>query len=142
MQRSGEHLSRLNWHKQRMIADKKTALVIDDDESLGEALRDTLESMGIETTFCFNGMTAIELCKERCFSFIVTDYRMPGMNGEEITRALRLQCPDAFIVGLSADNRRKEFIDAGANVFFSKPFSFQVLASLIEKIAAMSDRMK
>jgi DNA-binding response OmpR family regulator len=125
-----------------MITAKKTALVIDDDESLGEALRDTFESIGIETTYCFDGRTAIELCKERCFTFIVTDYRMPGMDGVETSRALRLQCPDVFIVGLSADDKRKEFIEAGANVFFSKPFSFQTLASLIEKIAAVSDRMK
>jgi len=121
---------------------KRTALIIDDDQMIGEALRVMLESMGFETNYCESGAAALELTKERCFAFILTDYRMPEMDGVEVTRALRPLCPDAFIIGLSAENKRKEFIEAGAYVFFSKPLPFKVLLSLIEKIDAVSQRMK
>lgn len=120
----------------------KTALIIDDDQMLGEALRSMLETQGYETTYCESGTAALELTKERKFDVILTEYRMPDMNGAQVTRELRFRCPDAFIVGISAENRREEFIEAGANVFFSKPLPFEVLSSLIEKIDAVSQRMK
>ncbi len=116
-----------------MITDKKTALVIDDDRMLGEPLCTTLESLGFETTYCDSGSTALGLAKEKCFAVILIDYRMPEMDGAKVTQALRLQCPRAFIIGLSAENKRAEFVEAGADTFFTKPFPFNELYEVIQK---------
>lgn len=110
---------------------KKRVLIIDDNEQLRSALCDLIKGEGFEVTCCDDGLTAIHLAKEQCFDAIITDYNMPGMNGVEVAKALRAQCPDAFILALTSASNEKEFLLAGANVFFHKPFS---ITDIIAKI--------
>lgn len=114
---------------------KKTVLIIDDDELLSDALRDLIQREGFEVTCCDNGLAALDQAKEKCFNVIITDYNMPGMNGVEVTRVLRVQCPDAFIIGLTSASKEEEFRGAGADAFFNKPFSVK------EVIVAVSGKL-
>jgi DNA-binding response OmpR family regulator len=114
------------------LSEKKAVLVIDDDKAIGAVLADLLQSEGFEVICCDSGLAALGLAKGKCFNVIITDYRMPGMDGLETTRALRLQCPDALIIGFSSEHKRNEFLDAGADAFFKKPFSFKEIISLID----------
>ncbi len=111
--------------------DKKSVLIIDDDTVISDVLSDILQSEGCEVICCDNGATALDLSKEKCFDIIITDYRMPGMNGVEITRALRSRCGNSFIIGFSAEYKEKAFLEAGADVFFKKPVSFKEIVTLI-----------
>lgn len=115
---------------------KKTVLIIDDDELLSGALRALIQREGFEVICCGNGLDALDLTKGKCINVIITDYNMPGMDGVEVTRALRGQCPAAFIIGLTSAPKEEEFRSAGADAFFNKPFSIK------EVIEAVSGQLR
>lgn len=100
---------------------KKTILVVDDDKLVGEAIKRLLENDGHAVSCCYSGTDAIKLSEERYYDVILTDYYMPGMNGDEVSRLLRHHSPDVYIIGCSSDGERKrDFLNAGANVFILK----------------------
>lgn len=111
--------------------EKKTVLIIDDNGAVRGVLREILEPTGLAVSCCGDGYSALELSEKKCFDVIITDYRMPGMTGADITRLLRARCPDTFIIGISAGHKDKDFIEAGADVFLRKPFPFKELVSMI-----------
>jgi DNA-binding response OmpR family regulator len=115
------------------MTEKKTVLIIDDDKAISGFLHEMLQSDGFEVSCCDDGMSALGLAKEKCFDVVITDYRMPGMDGVEITRSLRLQCSGSFIIGISSECKGKNFFDAGADAFLKKPFPFKDLISIIIK---------
>mgnify|MGYP000477223559 CR=1 FL=1 len=111
---------------------KKRVLIIEDNYMLSKVLQDLLESDGFEVSQCDNGTHALSVSESTCFDVIISDYRLPGLNGAQVTRSLRDRCRGSFIVGCSAEPREKDFLDAGADVFLKKPFRFSELISLIE----------
>lgn len=119
------------------MSDQKSVLVIDDENYIHDAIRIALEKIGIEVVCCSSGMEALELAQSRRFCVIVTDYQMPEMTGAVLTELLRTRLPGSYIIGLSGEKREKDFLDAGANAFFKKPFPFGDLISLIEQKVAV-----
>jgi DNA-binding response OmpR family regulator len=110
---------------------KGPILIIDDDQMISDALCDLLHADGFEVRRCADGESALDAVQEGCYRVVITDYRMPGMSGTEITRLLRARCPDAFIIGLSAEQKGAAFLEAGANAFLNKPFLYDELMSLV-----------
>lgn len=106
-------------------------LIIDDDPMISDALGALLRADGFEVRLCTDGASALDATRERCYRVVITDYRMPGMCGTDIARLLRAQCPDALIIGLSAEQKGAAFLEAGANAFLNKPFMYDELMSLI-----------
>jgi CheY-like chemotaxis protein len=111
---------------------KKAVLVIEDVSVIREALCSVLESEGFEVSGCDDGLSALAAAAEKDFQIIITDYRMPNMNGVDTTKILRERFPASIIIGLSSDNKSAEFLGAGANAFLSKPFKFDELTQLIK----------
>jgi len=83
-------------------------------------LRLLLESSGYVTDCCENGSRALDKMNEKGFGILLTDYRMPGMNGDELTAMIRSQYPEVFIIGFSIEVKGQAFLDAGANIFIGK----------------------
>ena len=114
------------------MPEKKAVLIIDDDEMIRNVLHYILASAGFSASCCDNGPAALDLSKRERFHIIITDYHMDGMNGADITKKLRIQCPDSLIIGISGEHMEKDFFEAGADAFYQKPFSPKVLVSLIK----------
>lgn len=76
-------------------------LLVDDNE-LGLGARKTLlEEQGYSVTTATSGETALELFRRKAFDIVITDFRMPGMNGIELIHQLRSQKPEVPIILLS-----------------------------------------
>lgn len=114
------------------MTEKRKVLIVDDDDAVSGALYNLIPSESFDVVRCDNGLTALDFASEKCFDVVITDYRMPGMNGVEITKSLRFKCPDSFIIGLSAENVERDFLAAGADAFVKKPFSPGKLLTMIE----------
>lgn len=74
-----------------------------------------------------NGLEALEMINMFDFDIVITDIRMPGMTGIELTKTLRKNGFKAPIIGLSANNlksERDECLDIGMNSYIVKPYSF------------------
>lgn len=107
-------------------------LIIDDDRTTRDSLGMLLEFEGYNVSSCGSGASAFDLVKEKCFEVILIDYRMPEMNGDEVTRILRLLCPDALVIGFSIETKDRMFLAAGADAFISKNALVHELVPLIK----------
>ncbi len=110
---------------------RKNVLVIEDVSSVREFLCQLLTNDGFEVQGCDDGMSALT-ASERPVHVIITDYHMPNMNGIEATRQLRARFPAAIIIGVSSDDKGKDFLAAGADAFLLKPYRYADLLSIIE----------
>jgi DNA-binding response OmpR family regulator len=111
---------------------KRNALVIEHAKSLRDPLCAMLESSGFNPSGFPDAAPAIEAAANRNYQVVIVDYHLNEMNGVSVSRFLRMCYPTALIVGISADDRKEEFLLAGgADAFFQKPCRFADVLSLI-----------
>lgn len=113
------------------MGDKRSVLVIDDTLLARETLCAVLETVGFEVFGCEDGWSALDAAAKKDFHVIITDYRMPNMNGVDATKRLRVRFPAAIIIGISSDDVKKKFLAAGADAFLLKPYRYRDLLTLI-----------
>ena len=116
-------------------------LLAEDNELNAEIAQALLESEGIVVTRAADGNEAVELYVSRpagSFDAILMDIMMPGMNGYEATRAIRLSekvdAADIPIIALTANafaEDAKAAHDAGMNAHLSKPLDFNKLKNIL-----------
>lgn len=105
-------------------------LVVDDDKQLCESAIDSLNKIGINAESVFDGESAIELVKKRCeerndFQIILLDWKLPGIDGIETARRIRMQSggdvPLLLISAYDWSEIEQEAKEAGISGFISKP---------------------
>lgn len=106
-------------------------LVIEDVEMLRHYLCEMLEYAGFTVHGCDNGTAALKAATKERFHIVIVDFRMPGMNGVEATKQLRVRFPECFIIGVSSEDKRAEFLNAGADTFLQKPYGAKEIVNLI-----------
>ncbi|MCK5126888.1 MAG: response regulator [candidate division Zixibacteria bacterium] len=119
---------------------KASFLVVDDEQIVLSLVEDTLTDEGYSITTSISSTEAVEIAKNRQFDFLLTDIRMPGMNGIELARELRLLNPTIgviFMTGYANLDTAKQAIKEGAYDYIMKPFELseirQALARAVEK---------
>ncbi len=118
---------------------EKEILVIDDEQMILEMLDQILSSAGYVVRTALGGKEALELFTEHPVKLVLTDIKMPGIDGYQLLREIKKKEPDARIVlmsGYSNDLSIREAIELGADEFVVKPFKgreiLQVLESAME----------
>jgi two-component system KDP operon response regulator KdpE len=109
-------------------------LIVDYDDSIRWALRETLTNLRFEVSEATSGEQAIALIRTVRFDAVLLESRMPGMNGLEACRKIRELAPRLAIVVLTArhsDAEKLELLGAGADDYIIKPFEAQELAGSI-----------
>lgn len=108
---------------------KRTILLIDDEPQIRRVLRTSLSAHGAHVLDVQTGEEAIELLREHTVDLILLDLNMPGMGGFETCRSIRngWDVPIIVVSVRESDNDKVEALDAGADDFVSKPFSFDEL---------------
>lgn len=109
----------------------KNILVIDDQAAIREFLYDLLSIGGFSVTCCPDGPSALRAAESRVFDIVITDFNMPFMTGAEVTKSFRRSFPAAIIIGVSSDERKEDFVSAGADSFLQKPYRCADLIALI-----------
>lgn len=119
-----------------------SVLIVDDDVKLANLLTNLLRQLGIGRVHqCSNGAEALAQLKEVHVDFVITDWRMPVMDGIEMLRRLRndevyrsIQAiPVIMLTGYCEAHQVHLARDAGANVYLIKPFTArQLLTRIIE----------
>jgi len=115
-----------------------TILVAEDDESNYKYIEIVLKKSDFKVVRASNGFETIEICKNNPeISLVLTDMKMPGMDGLEATREIRKFLPHLPIVALSAFisiQDRNTALEAGCNDYIVKPVN---KTKLIETIVKM-----
>jgi CheY-like chemotaxis protein len=92
----------------------KRILVVDDDERVLFVLHDTLTRLGSEYEIVTapNGHEALDRARKMPFDLIITDLRMPGMDGVELTEAVRTLSPSTVVIWITAYGRQETNAEA------------------------------
>ncbi len=108
-------------------------MLIDDEPQIRRVLRTSLASQGANVLDVQNGEEALELLKHQTVDLVLLDLNMPGMGGLETCRAIRQgwSMPVIIVSVRESDKEKVEALDAGADDFVNKPFSFDELMARI-----------
>jgi len=109
---------------------KKSILLVDDNRMLLDTFQKILRLDGHDVTCFQNGKQALDSLGQNMFQIAIVDYNLPGMNGAQFVKAIRSQCPDALIIGFSLEFKEKEFLEAGADVFYIKSHVHEMMSRI------------
>lgn len=112
-------------------------LVVDDEEYVRDILRDVLKKEGCEAVVARNGYQALSFFEKQQFDAVFTDVGMPGMNGWELSRAVRQRnanVPIAIITGWGEAVGSQERQAAQVDWVLTKPFDTTQIADLADKV--------
>jgi len=118
-------------------------LVVDDEEFILDTAKETLEGAGYRAVTAGGAEEALEIMQEHGTEVdaVITDLRMPHINGFDLIRALCTDYPDLPIVAASglADGRTDEAVEAGARTFLAKPFTAEKLQAALQEVLTTAD---
>jgi DNA-binding response OmpR family regulator len=100
----------------------RSIMVVDDNDPLRMEFGRLLESGGWSVTLCEDGSSAIRKVMAGSYDAVLIDFSLPDIRGHVVTETLRMIMPRACIIGMSFRDREEEFLTAGADTFFLKPF--------------------
>jgi|GEM_PF-1078325 len=119
---------------------KPTVLVCDDEADLVELLTMTIEELGVNVLKAYNGEEALNLVKSNRIDTIVTDLKMPKMDGLQFIRevsALDKKIPVIFCSGFADRGVLVQFIKIGAFAFIEKPFESDLVSATVRSALKM-----
>ena len=123
----------------------KRLLVVDDEPRLLRAVAVDLRGEGYEVTTAQNGAEALALVARQMPDLIVSDIRMPGIDGYALARQLRRNestalIPIVFLTAKDATADRIEGFRAGVDAYLTKPFEPDELLAIIASILNRVER--
>jgi CheY-like chemotaxis protein len=119
----------------------KSILVIDDEELVAVSLKRLLKKEGYNVAVAGNGKEAIDEVKESDFDLIISDVRMPEMDGIEIIKQIR-SCleksnkkpvPEILITGYADSDKYEEALGLKVTEYLYKPFDNAELLRVVKK---------
>ena len=99
-------------------------LIVDDEESIRDMLVDSLESEGYQTCVAMNSIEGLRQLAEQKPDLVVSDIRMPGMDGYTFCRHVQKwgDIPIILMTGVPQEMRWFRQMDIGASAYLAKPF--------------------
>ncbi len=117
-------------------------LVVEDDVRVADFLERGLKAEGYTITLARNGSKGLELARAGDYALIILDWMLPGMNGIEITQALRagrIMTPILMLTAMGALTDRVQGLRVGADDYLVKPFAFEELLARMEAMRRRAD---
>ena len=120
----------------------KRITVVDDDEDICRIAHHRLTSMGMGVDVHFDGTSGLEAIVADPPDLAIIDVLMPGMNGLEVTRAIRANkatkdLPVVIFSALVKPDDHEAGLEAGADHYVIKPFSVSALGAFVDKILGL-----
>jgi len=111
-------------------------LVIDDEMIVCESCQRILEEEAYEVEIALSGREAFEKMKENPFDIVMTDLKMPEIDGMEVLKKFRKEYPDAIIImitGYGTAQTAAEALKLGAFGYLPKPFTPDEVSLVVKK---------
>ena len=113
----------------------KKILVVDDEESLKEIMKIRLGKLGYDPKFAENGKDALEILENEKFPLILTDLKMPEIDGTELCMKIKERNPDTVIYAFSGGVTELDYDqleEKGFDGLLCKPVTYEVLERAIK----------
>ncbi len=117
-----------------MSESRKHLLIVDDESALREAIAERLADHGFDVEQVPNGEQALQRLSEFAFDILITDLRLPGIDGGRVLDAALERYPDIIALVITGFGTVKDAVDAikqGAADFITKPFQFDALLHVL-----------
>lgn len=121
-----------------VVGARKNLLIVDDDDAFRKALAEGISLMegGVSVYTAENGEQAVAIIRNIAMDLVITDLRMPAMDGAELALWLAEDRPSLPVIVMSAyaDSGTVREIEAKGNHFLDKPLDFNELMVKIRKL--------
>ncbi len=116
-----------------------TILVLDDEKSIAEMLAEMLGLLGYTARVSHSGAQALELIEKEHFDLVISDFRMPGMNGRQFYEQALRKRPELarriiFLTGDVVNEETQEFLKSMGNPHIAKPFSLSAVKTVVSEV--------
>ena len=132
-----------NMGKNNKVAQGARISIVDDDESMREAITTLVGSMGLTADEFSSAEDFLNSGRCQICDCLILDIRMPGLSGLELQRRLAADncpVPIVFITAHYSEDERARAIETGAVDFLSKPFTEQELLNAIDASLAIAKK--
>ena len=125
----------------------KRVLVVDDEEAILALVRDALGPTGLELDVARDGETALRQMRLNTYDATICDWRMPGMNGQQVYEQLRsfdLKASERmiFVTGDVVNERTQSFIRERGNLALGKPFTLNEIRDAVRQVIESGTAVK
>jgi DNA-binding response OmpR family regulator len=120
----------------------KPILLIDDEEKFALMLQELLQVSGYEADYCLNPVEAVERLGREHYDLVITDYKMPQMDGSEFLQKARKINPDLPVIMISGLMNMSELIkvaNIGVTLVLEKPFKTEDLLEHVDRFVKSGD---
>ena len=117
-----------------MSEGQKHLLIVDDENALREAIAERLADHGFMVEQAASGEQAIQRLADFAFDILITDLRLPGIDGRKVIEAALERYPEIIAIVITGYGTVKDAVDAikqGAADFITKPFQFDALLHVL-----------
>ena len=119
----------------------KRVLVIDDEESILQMVREALTPRGYEVDIASDGASGLQRMSEKQYDVALCDWKMPGLNGQQVYERARAMNPTLssrmiFITGDVINERTRKFLEQQNKICLPKPFTIVEFRAAIKKVLA------
>jgi signal transduction histidine kinase len=120
---------------------KHRVLLVDDEEMVLDVAREVLTSQGYDVATAQDGESALRHLREECYDLTICDWKMPGLNGQDVFERLHAADPKMadrfiFMTGDVVNPRTQEFLERQNKICLSKPFSMVEFRSAVDRLVA------
>jgi two-component system response regulator AtoC len=120
---------------------KKRILAVDDDGLVRKSLEILLREAGYEPVVAGSGQEALGFLPQRHFDLLITDIRMPGMDGLQVIQAVRQYCqemkkqpiPEIVLTAYNDEAVRESAVRLGVREFLLKPFKIDEFLMVLDR---------
>jgi excisionase family DNA binding protein len=133
------------WLHQSTVKTVANILVVDDEETIRALFEETLEELGHKVVALGSSSEALELAKQTDFDLVFVDLKMPGMDGAEFIRQLKLIRPKAIvtiITGYPGSDIMERALAQGPFGVMNKPFSDSDIITTVNNFLQLSKTRK
>jgi len=121
---------------------KARILIVDDEQSMREVLEIMLEKEGYEVVTASHGLEALKECEKAPFDLVITDIKMPKVNGMEVLQRIKDVNPNTKVIMITAFANMEGAIKSmkeGAYDYITKPFKIEDIKLAIENALKSKD---
>jgi DNA-binding NtrC family response regulator len=126
---------------------RQSILLVDDDPEFRKAMKKMFEKSGYDVTVAADGQEGLDALSEKTFDLIISDLRMPNLNGMELMEELKrrkINLPVIFITAYGEVESYMDLMNLGAFEYINKPVKGQEILAVVRKAlesASPSDRI-
>lgn len=120
--------------------EERKILIVEDERKIADTIKFGLSEFGFQVEVAYDGTLGYHLFNAQDFNLVILDINLPGINGYELCKAIRLKdqhIPIIMLTSMIALKDKVEGYDSGADDYMIKPFEFK---ELLLKIRALLKR--